>query len=71
MGELFRLPVQGMPTCASGPPASDLGRDSARGDPQALTDKQQKLLRRVRRTENSEVMPESKGFFDKIRDYLG
>ncbi len=54
-------------------------RNGRRGDlivvfnieiPRKLSAKQETLLRDFAETENHEVMPESKGFFEKIREYI-
>src|SRR5690606_20882066 len=68
-GDLFRIPDQGLPNLRTG----------RRGElvvvllieiPKKLTDTQEDLLRRFAETENHEVMPESRGFWDKIKEYL-
>ena len=38
---------------------------------QMLSEKHESLLREFAETENHDVMPESRGFWDKIKDYLG
>lgn len=69
-GELFRVPGAGLPNLRSG----------RRGDmvavlmieiPQRLTKRQEQLLRDFAETENHDVLPESGGFWDRIKDYLG
>ncbi len=68
-GQLFRLSGLGLP---------DL-RSRRRGDelvqvivetPRRLNKVQQELLRKFAATEDKAVLPESKGFFDKLVDYL-
>ncbi len=68
-GQLFRLSGLGLP---------DL-RGRRRGDelvqvmvetPRKLNKAQQELLRQFAATEDKAVLPESKGFFDKLVDYL-
>jgi len=39
--------------------------------PRKLTDKQEELLRAYAETENHEVLPHSKGFFDRLKNYWG
>jgi molecular chaperone DnaJ len=69
-GEVFRVRGQGIANLRSG----------RRGDllvalmveiPRKLTDEQERLLREFAATENHEVMPHSRGFWDKIKSYLG
>ena len=68
-GEIFRLTGKGLPNL----------RADHRGDliavaiveiPKKLSDKQEKLLRDFAETENHEVMPESRSFWDKIKEHL-
>lgn len=69
-GQLFRLAGLGLP---------DL-RGGRRGDeivqvlveiPKKLDRKQEQLLREFASTEDRSVLPESRGFFDRVMDYLG
>ena len=39
--------------------------------PKKLNKDQKELLRRFAESEDKSVLPESKGFFDKLVDYLG
>jgi molecular chaperone DnaJ len=68
-GELFRIEGKGLPNL----------RNGRRGDlvvvllveiPKRLSARQQELLREFATTEDKDVMPESKSFWDKIKDYL-
>ncbi|MEM8736861.1 MAG: molecular chaperone DnaJ [Planctomycetota bacterium] len=68
-GELFRVRGEGMPSLRTG----------RRGDlivalllevPTRLSSKQKELLREYADTENHDVLPETKGFWDKIKTYL-
>ena len=68
-GQLFRLAGLGLPGL----------RGRRRGDelvqvmvetPRKLNKEQQELLRQFAATEDKAVLPESKGFFDKLVDYL-
>ena len=68
-GELFRLRGKGVP---------DL-RNGRRGDlvvvmlveiPHKLTKKQEELLREYAETEDTEVLPHSKSFWQRVKDYL-
>lgn len=69
-GQMFRLAGQGIP---------DL-RSRRKGDeivqvlieiPKKINKKQETLLRDFAQTEDKSVLPESKGFFDKLMDYIG
>ena len=40
------------------------------GDPRKLSSRQQELLREFAETEDVNVLPESKGFFEKLMDYF-
>lgn len=68
-GELFRLPDQGLPNLRTG----------RRGElvvvvlieiPKKLNEKQKQLLREFAETECHKIMPESQGFWDRIKSYL-
>jgi molecular chaperone DnaJ len=68
-GELFRIRGKGMPSLRGG----------SRGDlivalllevPTKLTGKQKELLRAYAESENHEVLPENKGFWEKIKTYI-
>ena len=69
-GQLFRMAGLGLPDLRSG----------RRGDqhvqvlieiPKKLNEQQKGLLREFAETEDRSVLPESKGFFEKLVDYLG
>ena len=38
--------------------------------PKKLDDEQEQLLRAFAETENNNVLPESKGFFDRLKEYF-
>ena len=68
-GAMFRVSGHGLPNL----------RSAKRGDliigvrieiPKKLTSKQEKLLRDFAETEDEKVLPESHGFFKKIRDII-
>ncbi len=68
-GTTIRLPGKGLPNMRTG----------RRGDqiiqvlveiPRRLTREQEELLRRFAATEDRSVMPESRGFFDRVREYF-
>ena len=68
-GAIFRLDGKGLPNLRSG----------RRGDqivqvlieiPKKLTRDQEDLLRRFAATEDQNVLPESKGFFERVKEYL-
>ncbi|MEQ9453518.1 MAG: molecular chaperone DnaJ [Phycisphaeraceae bacterium] len=69
-GETLRLRGAGLPNL----------RGSSTGDlivllqvevPRKLTSKQQKLLREYAETEDHDVLPEARGFWDRMREYIG
>jgi len=69
-GEQFRLRGKGMPNLRSG----------RRGDlivvllveiPSKLTKRQEELLREFAATEDRDVLPHSKSFWGKVKEYLG
>lgn len=69
-GDVFHIHGQGMPDLRSG----------RRGDmivvtlieiPKKLTSEQEQLLREFAKTENHDVMPHTKSFWESIRSYLG
>jgi molecular chaperone DnaJ len=39
--------------------------------PRRLSKKQEALLREFAETEDNRVLPESRGFFDRLKDFLG
>lgn len=68
-GSVFRLPGEGVPNLRTG----------RRGDlitivkvevPRRLSKEQQRLLREFAATEDEKVLPESRGFWDRIREML-
>ena len=69
-GKTFRLPGKGLPSLGA----------RARGDqivqifvevPSKLTERQRELLEHFARESGTEVSPVTKGFLDKLRDFLG
>ncbi|HEX7010522.1 MAG TPA: molecular chaperone DnaJ, partial [Phycisphaeraceae bacterium] len=68
-GEMFRIPGQGLPNLRTGQ-RGDLVVILLLEIPKKLTAEQEELLRRFAQTENHEVMPQSRGFWEKIKAYL-
>jgi molecular chaperone DnaJ len=68
-GQIFRVPSKGLPNLRTGRPG-DLAVVLQIEIPKKLTEKQKQLLRDFAATENHDVMPESRGFWDKIKTYL-
>ncbi|MCC7192417.1 MAG: molecular chaperone DnaJ [Phycisphaeraceae bacterium] len=68
-GELFRLQGKGLPNLRSGR-KGDLAVVLLVEIPKKLSDRQEQLLREFAETENAEVLPHSKKFWDKIKDSL-
>jgi len=68
-GQLFRLRGLGLPDMRSGRRGDELVQVRIE-IPRKLTKKQTELLREFVETEDKSVLPESKGFFDKVVEYL-
>jgi molecular chaperone DnaJ len=68
-GQVFRLAGQGLPDLRSGRKGDELVQVLIE-IPQRLSDQQQTLLREFAKTEDKSVLPESKGFFERMMDYL-
>ncbi len=68
-GDVFRIPGQGLPNLRTGR-VGELVVVVLIEIPKKLNDKQKQLLREFAETENHKVMPESRGFWDKIKSYL-
>lgn len=68
-GQLFRLGKQGLPDLRRGRHGDELVQVLVE-IPKKLDKKQESLLREFAKTEDKSVLPESKGFFDKLMDYL-
>ena len=69
-GELFRIRGKGLPNLRSGRPG-DLVVVVLIEIPTKLTGAQEELLRSFAETEDRDVMPHSKGFWEKIKERLG
>ncbi len=69
-GTVFTLRGKGLPNLRSGR-HGDLGVVVLVEIPKKLTAQQEQLLRDFAETEDHEVMPHSRGFWDKIKEYLG
>lgn len=68
-GQVFRMRHEGMPSLRNGRKGDLLVRMNVE-IPKKLTDKQEQLLRDFAETEDRDVLPQSKGFWDKIKDAL-
>jgi molecular chaperone DnaJ len=68
-GELLRLSGQGLPDLRTGRQGDQIVRVLVE-IPRRLNDNQRELLRQFAETEDTTVLPESKGFFDKLKEYL-
>jgi molecular chaperone DnaJ len=66
-GHLFRVSGRGLPNLRSGR-RGDMGVIVKLETPRKLTAKQEKLLRDFAETEDKAVLPESHGFFKKVKD---
>lgn len=69
-GQVFRLRGLGLPDLRGGRGGDELVEILIE-IPTKLTREQEALLREFARTEDRAVMPESKGFFERFREYLG
>ena len=68
-GALFELSGKGLPNIRNG----RFGREIVQvviETPAKLSGKQKDLLREFAKTEDRHVLPESKGFFDRVKDYF-
>jgi len=69
-GSVFRIKGQGLPDLHSGRKGDELVQVMVE-IPKNLTTNQEKLLRAFAETEDTKVMPESKGFFEKLKKHFG
>lgn len=69
-GQVFRLRGMGLPDIRSGRKGDELVQVMIE-IPTRLNKDQQQLLRDFAKTEDRSVLPESKGFFDRLMNYLG
>ena len=69
-GEMFRLAKMGLPDIRSKRPGDQVVRVLIE-IPRRLDEKQQQLLRQFAATEDKNVLPASKGFLDKLKEFLG
>ena len=68
-GNVFRIKGEGLPDLRTRRQGDELVRVMIE-IPKNLTSKQEKLLREFADSEDSKVLPESKGFFDKLKKYF-
>lgn len=68
-GQVLRLAGQGLPDLRTGRVGDELIQIVVE-IPRKLSKPQEALLRDFAETEDRQVLPESKGFFDKFKDYL-
>ncbi len=69
-GNVFRIKGQGLPDLRTGSRGDELIRVAIE-IPQRLTNDQEKILRAFAETEDKNVMPESKNFFEKLKEHFG
>ncbi len=69
-GSLFRIKSEGIADLRTGRKGDELVR-LAIEIPRHLSPEQERLLRAFAETEDRQVMPESKGFFDKLKQHFG
>jgi molecular chaperone DnaJ len=68
-GQVVRLAGIGLPDIRTGRRGDELVQVLVE-IPKRINKQQAELLRRFAATEDRSVLPESKGFFDKVMDYL-
>lgn len=68
-GTVFRLAGKGLPNLRSGRRGNQIVQVTIE-IPKKLSREQQDLLRKFAATEDREVLPESRGFFERVREYL-
>jgi molecular chaperone DnaJ len=69
-GDLFRIRGQGLPDLRTGRTGDQIIQVLVEM-PRRLNTKQEQLLREFAATENKDVMPQSVGFFEKLKKYFG
>jgi molecular chaperone DnaJ len=68
-GAVFALPGKGLPNLRNGRRGDEIVQVMVE-IPQKLTGEQEELLRQFAATEDKDVLPESKGFFERVKEYL-
>jgi len=68
-GTLFRLAGKGLPSIRSGRVGDEIVQVLIE-IPKKLTREQEELLRRFAATEDKDVLPESRGFFERMKEYF-
>lgn len=68
-GAVFQLPGKGLPNLRSGRRGQQIVQVVVE-IPKRLSREQQDLLRKFATTEDNSVLPESKGFFERVKEYL-
>jgi molecular chaperone DnaJ len=69
-GDMFRIRGQGLPDLRTGRTGDQIIQVLVEM-PRRLNTKQEQLLREFAATENKDVMPQSVGFFEKLKKYFG
>ena len=69
-GRIFRIRGHGLPDVRSGRSGDQLVQVTIE-TPSNLNERQEELLREFAQTENTNVSPKSKGFFDKLKQHFG
>jgi molecular chaperone DnaJ len=68
-GTLFKLPGKGLPNLQRGRTGDEVVQVLVE-IPAKLSREQQELLRKFAATEDKNVLPESRGFFERVKEYL-
>jgi molecular chaperone DnaJ len=69
-GDLFRIRNQGLPDIRTGRAGDEIIQVVVEL-PKRLNSKQEQLLREFAATENKDIMPQTVGFFEKLKKYFG
>jgi molecular chaperone DnaJ len=68
-GAVFRLAGKGLPSLHSGRAGDEMVQVAVE-IPRKLSSEQEELLRKFAATEDKHVLPETKGFFERVKEYL-
>lgn len=68
-GAIFRLHGRGLPNLNTGRPGDEIVQVVIE-TPKKLSKKQQEILRQFAATEDKTILPETKGFFERLKEYL-
>jgi molecular chaperone DnaJ len=69
-GDVFRIKGQGLPDIRTKRSGDELVQIMVE-IPKKLNNQQEELLRKFAETEDNTVLPKSRGFFEKLKQYFG